>query len=78
MQGIRAISGRRRGSRGGTESDFGIPEPDFPASGNRERNRDEQGTLWTEQGKEAGGGLPREVGKPRGERRSHDRASLRG
>ncbi len=29
-------------------------------------------------GKEAGGGLPREVGKPRGQRRSHDRASLWG
>ena len=56
---------------------------DFPASRNRERNRDEQGTLWTEQGKKAGGGLPREgqatgaASKARPSRPSGDERSKR-
>ncbi len=37
------------------EADFGTPGPDFPASRNRESNRDEQGILWTEQGKKSRG-----------------------
>jgi hypothetical protein len=51
-----------------------VPGPDFPASRNSERNRDEQGTLWTEQGKKAGGGLPRE-GQATGAASMHDQAA---
>jgi hypothetical protein len=60
------------------QPDFGTPGPDFLASRNRERNCDEQGTLWTEQGKESRRRSAPRSGKPRGQRRRPTGPSLWG